>query len=87
MVHRGLGLATMIIAAVLVPAVGVVVVQHAVRHARAHAGGEPLATAMGRDLAGYSRDALPADVYFEPDGFFWIDLAGFSSRTSTRSSR
>src|SRR4051812_47107814 len=29
--------------------------------------GEPLAEAMGRDLAGFSRDRLPVDIYFAPD--------------------
>jgi hypothetical protein len=53
--------------------------EHVLAAAEMQISGEPLATAMGRDLAGYSRDALPADVYFEPDGFFWIDLAGFST--------
>ena len=44
--------------------------------------GEPLAEAMGRDLAGYSRDHLPADLYFDPaPAAFgpWIDLVGFST--------
>jgi hypothetical protein len=42
--------------------------------------GEPLAEAMGRDLAGYSRDVLPADLYADPQlGITWVDLAGFST--------
>jgi len=42
--------------------------------------GEPLAEAMGRDLANYSRDRLPTDLYFEPNlNASWIDLAGFST--------
>jgi hypothetical protein len=30
--------------------------------------GEPLAQSMGRQLPGYSRDYLPTDMYFDPDG-------------------
>jgi hypothetical protein len=42
--------------------------------------GEPLAEAMGRDLAAYSRDLIPADIYFATDqSEIWIDLAGFST--------
>ena len=44
--------------------------------------GEPLAEAMGRDLSGYSRDHLPADIYFDPAPAAlgpWIDLVGFST--------
>ncbi len=42
--------------------------------------GEPLAEAMGRDLAAYSRDLLPPDVYDAPDmSEIFIDLAGFST--------
>ncbi len=43
--------------------------------------GEPLAEAMGRDLTGYSRDAVPSDQYFDPakNGQSRIDLVGFSS--------
>ena len=42
--------------------------------------GEPLAEAMGRDLAAFSRDLLPTDIYFAPDqSEIWIDLAGFST--------
>ncbi len=57
--------------------------------------GEPLANFAGRNLTGYVRWYLPADLYFVQssgssyygDGF--LDLFGFStpsSRTSTRSS-
>ena len=53
--------------------------EHMLAAAEMQISGEPLATTMGRDLGGYSRDALPTDVYFEADGFFWIDLAGFST--------
>ncbi len=44
--------------------------------------GEPLAEAMGRQLSGYSRDHVPADLYFDTSplsGGPWVDLAGFSS--------
>jgi hypothetical protein len=42
--------------------------------------GEPLAEAMGRDLAGYNRNFLPTDLYYDPDGMGGvIDLAGFST--------
>ena len=42
--------------------------------------GEPLAEAMGRTLADYSRDLLPADIYYAPrQGQVFVDLAGFSS--------
>src|SRR5262245_23336028 len=42
--------------------------------------GEPLAEAMGRDLAGYSRDLVPVDIYFDRNlGGYWLDLPGFSS--------
>jgi len=42
--------------------------------------GEPLAQAMGRDLAGYRRDLLPVDLYVELSvGAVWVDLPGFST--------
>ncbi len=44
--------------------------------------GEPLAEAMGRDLANYSRDHLPSDLYFDTSTVAqgpWIDLPGFST--------
>jgi hypothetical protein len=42
--------------------------------------GEPLAEAMGRTLANYSRDRVPTDLYFDPDIVLsWTDLAGFST--------
>ncbi|HEY2744132.1 MAG TPA: hypothetical protein VGL86_05905, partial [Polyangia bacterium] len=44
--------------------------------------GEPLAEAMGRDLANYSRDHLPTDLYFDTSTIAqgpWIDLPGFAS--------
>jgi hypothetical protein len=43
--------------------------------------GEPFAEAMGRSLNGYSRDHLPADLYFDPSPMAagaWVDLTGFS---------
>jgi hypothetical protein len=39
--------------------------------------GEPLAEAMGRNLAGYSRFASTPDLYLI--GEFWIDITGFST--------
>jgi hypothetical protein len=42
--------------------------------------GEPLAEAMGRVLANYSRYRIPGDLYFDPQiAVSWIDLAGFST--------
>jgi len=44
--------------------------------------GEPLAQAMGRDITLYSRDHVPADIYFDTSTAAsgpWIDLTGFSS--------
>jgi len=42
--------------------------------------GEPLAEAMGRRLASYSRFRVPGDLYFDPQqALSWIDLAGFST--------
>ncbi|HEY3807013.1 MAG TPA: hypothetical protein VGL61_30630 [Kofleriaceae bacterium] len=53
--------------------------EHMLAAAEMQISGEPLATAMGRVLTGYSRDVLPTDIYTEPDGLYWIDLAGFST--------
>jgi hypothetical protein len=42
--------------------------------------GEPLAQAMRRDLAAYSRNMLPPDIYEAPDlSEIFIDLPGFST--------
>jgi hypothetical protein len=44
--------------------------------------GEPFAEAMGRLLSSYSRDHLPADIYFDTSpaaGGPWIDVTGFSA--------
>ena len=41
--------------------------------------GEPFAEAMGRTLAGYSRNLVPPDVYIDPAGIYGVDLAGFST--------
>jgi hypothetical protein len=42
--------------------------------------GEPLATAMQRDLGAYSRDLLPPNLYDDPQlAAYWIDLPGFST--------
>ena len=53
--------------------------EHMLAAAEMQISGEPLAQAMGRQLAGYSRDALPTNLYFETNGLYWIDLAGFAS--------
>jgi len=54
--------------------------EHLLAAAEMQISGEPLAEAMGRSLAGYSRDALPPDLYTDPiRGTVWIDPAGFSS--------
>src|SRR5436305_402121 len=48
---------------------------HMLASAEMQISGEPLAEAMGRDLGGYSRDLLPADIYLDAvNGTFWIDL-------------
>ena len=44
--------------------------------------GEPFAQAMGRNLADYSRDHVPPDIYFDDSPTAagpWIDLPGFST--------
>jgi hypothetical protein len=49
--------------------------------------GEPFAQAMGRDLAGYSRDYIPSNMYFDPllnggvagGSRARVDLSGFST--------
>ncbi len=42
--------------------------------------GEPLAEAMGRRLASYSRNRVPGDLYFDPQqALAWTDPAGYSS--------
>src|SRR6201999_2569457 len=58
-----------------------VVREHMIAAIEMQLSGEPFAEAMGRDLGGYSRDYLPADMYFDPatDGGKSIDLAGFST--------
>ena len=53
--------------------------EHMLAAAEMQISGEPLATAMGRQLAGYSRDILPTNIYVESPGLYWIDLPGFSS--------
>jgi len=54
--------------------------EHMLAAAEMQISGEPLAEAMGRDLAAYSRDLIPSDVYFAPDvSEIFIDLAGFST--------
>ena len=57
-----------------------VVREHMLAAGEMQISGEPLAQAMGRDLAAYSRDMIPTDVYTDPNTHFsWIDLPGFSS--------
>src|ERR1700722_14042783 len=44
--------------------------------------GEPFAEDMGRSLAGYSRDHLPPNVYFDTSPLAngpWVDLPGFAT--------
>jgi len=59
-----------------------VVREHFLASAEMQISGEPLAETMERDLAGYSRDHLPTNVYFDPSPNAqapWIDLPGFST--------
>ncbi len=57
-----------------------VVREHMLAAGEMQISGEPLAQAMGRNLAGYSRDLIPTDVYTDPTtDFAWIDLPGFST--------
>ncbi len=57
-----------------------VVREHMLAAAEMQISGEPLATAMGRDLASYSRDLVPTDVCTDRStGVSWLDLPGFSS--------
>ncbi|MBS2031173.1 MAG: hypothetical protein JST54_24950 [Deltaproteobacteria bacterium] len=56
--------------------------EHFLAGAEMQLSGEPFAEAMGRVLTNYSRDHLPADLYFDTSplsGGPWIDLPGFSS--------
>ncbi|HTR54133.1 MAG TPA: hypothetical protein VMJ10_25750, partial [Kofleriaceae bacterium] len=57
-----------------------VVREHMLAAGEMQISGEPLATAMGRDLGGYSRDLIPPNIYVDRStGFAWIDLPGFSA--------
>ena len=57
-----------------------VVREHMLAAAEMQVSGEPLAEAMGRALANYSRVRVPTDLYFDPTFVLaWTDLAGFSS--------
>ncbi|HTR55406.1 MAG TPA: hypothetical protein VMJ10_32225 [Kofleriaceae bacterium] len=57
-----------------------VVREHMLAAGEMQISGEPLAQAMSRNLANYSRDQIPPDLYFDPiSDFAWIDLAGFST--------
>jgi hypothetical protein len=56
--------------------------EHFIASGEMQISGEPFAEDMGRDLAGYSRDHVPSDIYFDTSPSAqgpWIDLAGFSS--------
>ena len=59
-----------------------VVREHMLAAAEMQISGEPLAEAMGRDLASYSRIHIPPDLYFDGSIYAagpWIDLPGFST--------
>jgi hypothetical protein len=59
-----------------------VVREHMLAAVEMQLSGEPFATAMGRQLADYSRDWLPPNIYFDvTSGSFGprVDLVGFSS--------
>jgi hypothetical protein len=57
-----------------------VVREHMLAGGEMQISGEPLAETMGRELAGYSRDVLPPDLYTDAKlGVAWIDLPGFST--------
>ena len=43
-----------------------VVREHMLAAVEMQLSGEPFATSMGRQLAAYSRDWLPPDIYFDP---------------------
>ncbi|MFT3693740.1 MAG: hypothetical protein QM831_11405 [Kofleriaceae bacterium] len=54
--------------------------EHMLAAAEMQISGEPLAEAMNRTLANYSRDRIPTDLYFDPYLVLsWTDLAGFST--------
>ncbi len=56
--------------------------EHFIASGEMQISGEPFAEAMGRDLANYSRDFVPPDIYFDSAGNSvgpWIDIAGFST--------
>jgi hypothetical protein len=56
-----------------------VVREHMLAGGEMQISGEPLAEAMGRNLAGYSRNLVPPDVYVDPVGVYGVDLPGFST--------
>lgn len=59
-----------------------VTMEHMIASFEMQQSGEPLAQAMGRDLAGFDRFALPPDLYTDPSddgGTPERDLAGFAS--------
>ena len=56
--------------------------EHFLASAEMQITGEPFAEDMSRQLAGFSRDHLPPNIYFDPnvpDAGGWIDLPGFST--------
>jgi hypothetical protein len=56
--------------------------EHLLAAAEMQLSGEPLAEAMGRDKANYSRDHLPTNLYFDVSPQSpgpWVDLPGFST--------
>src|SRR5450432_1463750 len=54
--------------------------EHMLAAAEMQVSGEPFAQAMGRDLAGFSRDQLPTNLYTDVHlTLAWTDLAGFST--------
>jgi len=57
-----------------------VVREHMLAGGEMQISGEPLAETMGRELASYSRDVLPPDLYNDATlKLSWIDLPGFST--------
>jgi hypothetical protein len=71
---------TMVVVTASVNSTRFVTREHMLAAGEMQISGEPLAQAMGRDLAAYSRDLVPPDIYFAADmSEIWIDLAGFST--------
>lgn len=54
--------------------------EHMIAAGEMQISGEPLAEAMGRRLASYSRFRVPGDLYFDPQlAMSWTDPAGYST--------